>query len=109
MSFSAKNELVQARQLEVQEVNVIVDVVTAKSDAPSLVTIANGAIAASVITIDLKEALDKVISVTVTNRATGANLVIAGAPVISGSTVAVTVNGTGATDHAVCVKYKVKK
>lgn len=109
MSFQSKDSLILGRQLEAQEVNVVADLTAATSDLPGKVTIDNSTLTATVITIDLGEAVAKCFSAEVRNRATGAIVALAAAPVVSGSTIAVTVNGTGISSACVTFKHKIQE
>lgn len=108
MAYLSKDSAVQARQLEAQQLVAVCDVVNAKSDLPSLITINNATIADSKITVDLKEELDKVFLVQVSNKATGANVALE-AVTVTGSTVEVQVDGTSLTSACIHVIYKVKE
>jgi len=108
MAFQAKEPQVHQRQLEAQEVIATCDLVAGKSDAPQLVSIDNSTITAAVITIDIQEPIAKCFFAEVRNRATGAIVALAAAPSLAtAKKISVTVNGTGLSDVAVRVVYKV--
>jgi hypothetical protein len=109
MSFQSQDSLILGRQLEAQEVVITADLTTAISDLPGKVTIDNSTLTATVITIDLGEDVSKCFLAEVRNRTTGAIVAIAAAPAVSGSTIAVTCNGTGLASVAVVFKYKVQE
>lgn len=107
MAFQAKDSLILGRQLEAQEVAFTADLVAGRSDLPGRVSINNSTLTATVITLDIEETVSKCFFAEVRNRATGAVVAIAAAPTVSGQNISVTCNGTGLTDVAVIVKYKV--
>jgi len=110
ISFQAKGQHVLARQLECQEVNVVCNLVAATSDAPSIASIDNSTIAATVITLDIAEGIEKAHSVQVINRATGASVALAAAPSLAvAQKISVTVDGTGLSSVCICAKYKVQE
>ena len=105
MSLS-KDPKVQDLQLEQSQLLLSANLVAATSEAPSLVSINNATIASTVITIDIKEPVASVQKVQVVNRATGQHVAIAAAPVVSGSTISVTCNGTGLSSVCIEVSYR---
>jgi hypothetical protein len=108
ISYQAKSAAVLGKQLSVQEVVVTCDAVAATSDAPSIVSIANGTIADTVITLDIGEPVEKCLSVQVLVRSTGATVALEGAPSLAvANKISVQINGTGQTDLCVIAKYKV--
>lgn len=110
MSYQAKDSLVFARQLEVQEVCAVLNLVTAVSDAPAIIAIDNSTLTATVITLTVNENVEKAFEVSVKNRATGAIIALAAAPSLAvAQKISVTVNGTAQADVAVCFKYKVQE
>jgi len=109
-SYQAKVSQVLARQLDCQEINVVCNAVAGTSDAPSIIAIDNSSIAATVITLTVGELVEKVFSVQVHNRITGAVVAISAAPsLLVAGKISVTCNGTAQTDLAVCLKYKVQE
>lgn len=107
MSFQAKSSQVLSRQLECQEVVAVCDLVAGTADS-QIVSIDNSTIAATVITVDIGEPISKCFLAEVRNRATGAILATAAAPSLAvENKISVTVDGTGAEDHTVVIKYKV--
>lgn len=109
-SFQAKDSLVLARQLEVQQVCATLNLVAGTSDAPGIITIDNSVIASTVITLNVGEAVASASLCEVRNRATGAILAIAAAPSLAvAQKISVTVDGTGAADHVVIFRYKVQE
>jgi len=110
ISYQAKSAAVLGKQLSVQEVVVTCDAVTAKSDAPSIVSIDNTTIADTVITLDIGEPVEECLSVQVLVRSTGAIVALEGAPSLAvANKISVQVNGTGQTALCVIAKYKVKE
>lgn len=107
MSYMSNDSQVQERELEAQEVFVVADLTAATSDMPSNVTIDNSTLTATVITLDANQAVSKAFMVEVRNRATGAIVAIAAAPVVSDQTIAVTCNGTGITSACIHFVYKI--
>lgn len=108
ISFQAKSSPVLGKQLSVQEVVVQCNAVAATSDAPSIVSIDNSSIAATVITVDIGEPIAKCLLAEVRERATGAIVAIAAAPSIAvANKISVTCDGTAQTDLTVVLKYKV--
>lgn len=110
ISYQAKDSLVQAQQLKVQEVSATVNLVAATSTAPGIIAIDNSTIAATVITLTVGETISRASLCEVRNRATGAILATAAAPSLAvASKISVTVDGTGATDHVVIFRYVVSE
>jgi len=105
MSMS-KDPKVQDLKLEQSDLLLSANLVAGTSEAPSLVSINNSTIASTVISIDVKEPIASVQKVQIVNRATGQHVAIAAAPVISGSSVSVTCNGTGLTSVCIEVSYR---
>lgn len=109
MSFQAKDALVQSRQLEAQQISVTANVVAGTVDS-QIVSINNSTLAASVITLDVKEPILKCLEAVVRNRATGAIVPLAAAPSIAvANKISVTVDGTARTDVCVTIKYIVQE
>jgi len=105
MAFQSKDPSVSARELEAQCVIFTCDLVAGKSDLAA-VTIANGTIGATVITLDVSEAVKKCLQVNVKNRATGAVIAHTAAPDVSvANKISVTVDGTAQSDVCVEVSY----
>ena len=105
-SYRAKDALVHGRQLAVQELCVVCDIVNATSDSASIVSIDNSTLTASVVSLNINEDLSKIAKVSVTDRLTGA-VQAASSAAINGQAIEVTINGTGLTDVCVEVKYVV--
>lgn len=105
MSY-AKDPKVQDLQLEQKELLLSANLVTASSEAPSLVSIDNSTITATVIEIDVKESVNSVQKVQIVNRATGQHVAIAAAPSVSGSVISVTCNGTGLSNICIEVSFR---
>ena len=105
MSMS-KDPKVQDLQLEQSDLLLSANLVAASSEAPSIVSINNSTIASTVVSIDVKEPISSVQKVQIVNRATGQHVAIAAAPVVSGSSVSVTCNGTGLTSVCIEVSYR---
>lgn len=117
ISYQAKEPQVFSRQLEVQELNAICNLTAAasggipaaSSDAPSVFSV-GGSLSVRTITIDVAEEIEKCFSVTVINRASGAIVATTALPDTSvANKITVTVDGTGISSAAVCVKYKVQE
>lgn len=106
-SFQSKDILIAGRQLEAQSVCSVINAVAGTSDLPSRVTIDNSTIAATVVTVDLGETVDKCFLADLRVRSTGAILAIAAAPTVSTTTIAVTFNGTGQTSLCLSLTYKI--
>jgi hypothetical protein len=107
--YYSSNEVLAKRQLESQSLKVNCNLVAATSDLPSKLTIANGTIGATVVTLQLGEEIEKVQHVQVHNKATGAILAFGVAPAIaSSSTITFTVDGTAQTSLSVIYHYVVK-
>jgi hypothetical protein len=110
ISFQAKESRVLSRQLAVQEISAVCNIVAATSDVPSVASIDNSTIADSVITLDIGEAIASCICVQVINRATGAVVALEGAPSLAvANKISVQVDGTGLSSVAVIAKYKVQE
>lgn len=103
-SLLNKDEKVQDLQIKQKDLLLVANLVTAVADDPSLLTI-GPTLAARLLTVDVKEAVKKVQKVRVINRATGASIAITAAPTISGNTIAVTCDGTGASSVCIEVSY----
>lgn len=107
-SFQAKSSLVLGQQLKVQEVSVRCNLVAGTSDAPGIVSISNGVIADTVITLTVGEVITSAHLCEVRNRATGAIVAIEAAPSLAvASAVSVQVDGTGLTDVVAIFRYVV--
>lgn len=104
-SLLSKDSKIQDLQLEQRELLLIADLVTPSAQDSSIVSI-SGALSARVISIDIKEPVKSVQKVRVINRATGASIALAGAPSISGNSISVTVDGTGASSVCLEVSFK---
>lgn len=106
-SYQAKGSQQLSRQLAAQEIVSVCDLVAGTSDAPAIVAVDNSTIAATVITLDVAEAIASCFVAQVVNRATGANVTLAAAPDVSvAQKISVTVNGTALA--SVCVKFVYK-
>lgn len=107
-NYDSKDSDVLARQLEDQRVITVCNLVTPASDLPTVLTINNTTLTATVITLDVKEPVKKCFEVSVKNRATGAIVALAAAPSLAvANKISVTVNGTGLTDAVVEFSYAV--
>lgn len=103
-NYDSKDSEVLGRQLDAQSVCVVANLVAASSDLPVNVAINNTSIAATVITLDVKEPVKKCFKVEVTNRATGAVVALAAAPSLAvANKISVTVDGTAQTN--LCVQF----
>lgn len=115
MFTQSKDPQVLDRQLEQKTLllkanltasDVVGGLKAASSEAAAIVSINNSTLTATVIQIDVKEAISTCEKVQVVNRATGAIISLAAAPSISGSVISVTVNGTGASDVCIVADYR---
>lgn len=106
MSYQAKDSQVHSRQLQAQSFIAECDLVAGTSDAPALVSIDNGTIAATEIAIDVKEPVAKCFKAQVIDRQTG-EVAPASSVAVSGSVITITLDATGLADHAVEVCYKI--
>jgi len=103
-TYDSKDSEVLGRQLEDQRIVAVCNFVTAKTDLPVNVTINNTTLAASVITLDVKEPVKKCFAVNITNRVTGAVVVHTAAPSLAvAQKISVTLDGTALTDA--CVEF----
>jgi hypothetical protein len=102
----SKDPQVLDRQLEQKSLLLKANLVAATSEAVAIVSINNATLTATVIQIDVKEAISSCEKVQIVNRATGANISLAAAPSVSGSVISVTVNGTGASDVCIVADYR---
>ena len=110
MSFQAKSAQVLSRQLEAQSLVCTINPVAATSDLPAVVSISNGTIADTVVTLDLGEPISKCYSVQVLNRATGAIVALEALPSIAvANKISFQIDGTGLTDLVVIAHYKVSE
>ena len=107
-NYDSKDGEVLGRQLEDQRIISVCNLVTAKTDLSPNITIVNTTLAATVITLDVKEPLKKCFEVSVKNRATGAIIPLAAAPSLAvAQKISVTVDGTAQTDVVVEFSYAV--
>ena len=107
-TYDSKDSEVLGRQLEDQRIVSVCNLVTAASDLPINITINNTSLAATVITLDVKEPVKKCFEVRVTNRATGAIIPLAAVPSVAvANKISVTVDGTAQTNVNVEFIYAV--
>lgn len=107
-NYDSKDSEISGRQLEDQRLISVCNLVTAVTDLPVNIAINNSTIAATVITLDVKEPLKKCFEVCVKNRATGAIVALSAAPSLAvAQKISVTVNGTALTDVVVEFSYAV--
>lgn len=107
-NYDSKDSEVLARQLEEQRIVSVCNLVTAKTDLPVNILIVNTTLAATVITLDVKEPVKKCFVAHVTNRATGAVIPLAAAPSLAvANKISITVDGTAQTDVCVELIYAV--
>jgi hypothetical protein len=104
-SLLSKDPKVQDMQIEQRELLLIANLVAPSAEDAGIVSI-SGLLAARVIAIDVKDTVKSVQKVRVINRATGASIALAALPAISGSSISVTVDGTGASSVCIEVSYK---
>lgn len=105
MSLS-KDSKIEDLRIDQKELLIQANLVAASSEAPSLVSINNSTLTATVISVDIKEPVKSCQKVQIINRATGSNAAISAAPVISGNSISVTLNATGLSDVCICVDFK---
>jgi hypothetical protein len=105
LSVESKDPKVQDLQLEQKHLAIAADLVAATSEAPSLVAI-SGVLATRSIVIDVKEVVKSVQKVHIIDKATGAIEPLLSAPVISGSTITVTADGTGLASACIEILYR---
>lgn len=110
MAFQAKDSLVLARQLEVQEVMAKCNLVAATSDAPGIIAINNSTLLSTVITLTVGEDVASAFVCEVRNRQTGAVIATVGGPSLAvAKKISVTCDGTGNTDVVAIFRYKVQE
>lgn len=105
-SYQAKSSLNSGRALAAQTLHAIIDVSTADAVTADLASVtATGAIITKTIVVDVGELISKCLVFKVTNRATGAVVVLNSAPDISvANKISVSVVGTAhASAHVECV------
>ena len=124
-TYQAKDSQVQTRQLEAQRIIFNVNAVAGSSDLPTVVTVDNTTLATTLITFAVLEPINKCYFVRVMNRITGAVVPLLAAPLLTNSTVVtppgptpsstypeaiqISVNGTGLTDLAIEVCFKIEE
>jgi len=106
ISTQSKDPKVQDLQLEQKDLLLVANLVAPSAEDASIVSI-SGALATRTILVDVKEPVKSVQKVRVINRATGASIALAAVPSISGNTISVTVDGTGASSVCIEVSFKV--
>lgn len=102
-SYDSKDSDILGRELDKQEIIVIANLVSGKNDLDTNVDINNTSLAATIISLDVKEPIRTAFIIKVTNRATGAIVPTASAPVVAGQLMSVTLDATGLTD--VCIQF----
>lgn len=108
MSYLSKDSQIAARELEAQPIVATANLVAGTSDLASNIIINNTTIAATTITIDVNENIQKCFYIKVTNRATGAIVATTAAPDVSvAERATVTVDGTGLTSVVIEAKISV--
>lgn len=102
-SYSPKSDVNAARALETQTICAILDISTAAAVGSDVASVtASGAAATKIILLDVGEEVAKCLGVRVTNRATGAVVVLNSAPDISvANKISVSVVGTAITSALV--------
>lgn len=129
MSLS-KDSKIEDLRIDQKELLIQANLVAASSEAPSLVSINNSTLTATVISVDIKEPVKSCQKVQIINRATGQNAAnpLSAAPVIThkledgsskvstlyvaadgkivSSSISVTLNATGLSDVCICVDFK---
>jgi hypothetical protein len=102
----SKDSQVEAKQLEQKSLSLTANLVAASSEAPALLSIDNSTIAATVVEIDVKQAVSKCHKLQVVNRATGQQEALSAAPSVSGSVISATLDATGLSDVCIEIVYK---
>ena len=102
----SKDSQVEEKQLKQKSLSLTANLVAASSEAPALLSIDNSTIAATVLEVDVKQAVAKCHKLQVINRATGEAAALSGAPSVSGSVISATLDATGLSDVCVEVIYK---
>lgn len=104
MSIS-KDSKVEDLRIDQKELQLQADLVGQTSEAPSIVSM-SGVLASRVISIDVKEPVKSCQKVQIVNRANGQSVAISAAPIISGSSISVTLDATGLSNVCICVDYR---
>lgn len=108
MSYQSKDSQLASRELEAQSVVAVANLVAGSSDLASNIIIDNSTLAATTITIDVKEDIKTCYYIKVSNRATGAVVATTAVPDVSVAQKAtVTVDGTGLTSVVIEAKFAV--
>jgi hypothetical protein len=105
MFTQSKDEQVLSRQLRQKNLQLKANLVAQTSEAPAIISL-SGALATRTITIDVKEPVESCQQVQIVDRATGQSVAISAAPVISGNTIAVTLDATGLSDVCISADYR---
>lgn len=105
ISVLSKDEKLQDLQQNQKDLLLVANLVAATASDASVLTI-GPTLNARLLTIDVKEPVKSVQKARVINRATGANIAITAAPSISGNTIVITCDGTGASSVCIEVSYK---
>lgn len=102
-SYQPKDSVNAARALETQTICAVLDISTASDVASDVASVtATGAIITKSIVLDVGQTVKKCLGVRVTNRATGAVVVLNSAPDISvANKISVSAVGTGVTSALV--------
>jgi hypothetical protein len=104
-SYNPKQAANAARVLETQRVCAILDISTASAVGSDIESVtASGAIITKAIVLDVGEPVLKCLSVRITNRATGAVVVLNSAPDISVAN-KISVSAIGTAHPSVCVEF----
>lgn len=95
-SYQPKNSVNAARALETQTICAVIDISTADAVVSDVASVtATGAILTKAITLDVGQRVKKCLGVRITNRATGAVVVLNSAPDLSvANKITVSANGT---------------
>lgn len=110
-SFQAKGDAQLSQQLKVQELNVVLTSAQVNSASAVDLQLASlsGAAATRTVAIKIGEAVDQIISVSIKNQSTGADIALASAPVVAAtSTISTSIDASAvAAPVVICVKYVV--
>jgi len=105
MFTHSKDSQVLDRQLEQKSLSLQADLVAQRSEAVAIVSI-SGALASTVVSIDVKEPVKSCQKVQIINRATGASAALSAPPSVSGNSISVTLDATGLSDVCIEVDYR---
>ena len=107
MSYRAKDSLVHERQLAVQQLHLKADLVAGSSEDPAICSVDNSTITATVVSVDVKEDVKKIVKVQIVEDATGQSKEIASAA-INGQAIDITLDASLTDGVCVSVHYEVE-